>query len=117
MRRITPLLFLLTLFLFPVTSVASSLTAIRGAFLDFVKDPFLYSEAESVRYQPDGLLVLHDGKIKDFGSYESLKGKYADVPITAYAADKLIVPGLIDTHIHYPQTRMLGAFGNTLLEW
>jgi len=107
----------LSLFIYPILSFASDLSAIRGAFLDFVKDPFLYSEAESVRYQLDGLLVLQDGKIKDFGSYASLKTEYASVPLTVYPADRLIMPGLIDTHIHYPQTRILGAFGNTLLDW
>ena len=29
---------------------------------------------------------------------------------------RLIVPGFVDTHIHYPQTEMIGAFGEQLLE-
>jgi guanine deaminase len=29
----------------------------------------------------------------------------------------LIVPGLIDLHVHYPQTEMIAAFGTQLLEW
>ncbi|WP_420065124.1 guanine deaminase [Pectobacterium colocasium] len=31
--------------------------------------------------------------------------------------DKLIVPGFVDTHLHYPQTEMVGAWGEQLLEW
>ena len=31
--------------------------------------------------------------------------------------DDLIIPGLIDTHIHYPQTEMIGSHGEQLLEW
>ncbi|PWF33724.1 guanine deaminase, partial [Yersinia pestis] len=27
------------------------------------------------------------------------------------------VPGFIDTHIHFPQTEMVGAYGEQLLEW
>ena len=31
--------------------------------------------------------------------------------------DCLILPGLIDTHIHYPQTRVIASYGTQLLEW
>ena len=31
--------------------------------------------------------------------------------------DCLILPGLIDTHIHYPQTRVIASYGAQLLEW
>ncbi len=27
------------------------------------------------------------------------------------------MPGFIDTHIHFPQTEMIGAYGEQLLEW
>jgi len=90
---------------------------IRGAFMDFVNDPFLHTETESVRYQPDGLLVVEDGKIKAFGAFAEVKAKYPGIPVTVFPAGQLITPGLIDSHVHYPQTRILGAFGNTLLEW
>lgn len=30
---------------------------------------------------------------------------------------KLLIPGMIDTHIHYPQTDMIAAYGTQLLEW
>lgn len=93
-----------------------SLKAFRGAFLDFVDDPFYASEADSVRYLPDGLLLLEDGKVKALGTYESLQASYAGIPITAYP-DRLIMPGFIDTHIHFPQTEMIAAYGEQLLEW
>ncbi|VTP63112.1 Guanine deaminase [Serratia rubidaea] len=31
--------------------------------------------------------------------------------------DKLVVPGFVDCHIHYPQTEMIGAYGDQLLGW
>ena len=37
----------------------------------------------------------------------------AGQPITDYRG-KLIVPGFVDSHIHYPQTEMIGAFGEQL---
>ncbi|MBW4694822.1 MAG: guanine deaminase [Lyngbya sp. HA4199-MV5] len=93
-----------------------SLKAFRGALLDFVDDPFYASEADSVRYLPDGLLVLEDGKVKALGTYESLQASYANVPVTVYP-DRLIMPGFIDTHVHFPQTEMIAAYGEQLLEW
>lgn len=93
-----------------------SLSIIRGSFLDFVDDPFYRSQAESVRYLTDGLLVVENGIIKAFDDYESLKKQYSEAEIITYA-DKLITPGLIDLHVHYPQTEMIAAYGEQLLEW
>jgi guanine deaminase len=90
--------------------------AFRSAFLDLTDDPFYQAEAECVRYFPDGLLILEHGRVKDLGPYDALKDQYADVAVTTYS-DKLIVPGLIDTHIHFPQTEMIAAYGEQLLEW
>ncbi|WP_029061479.1 guanine deaminase [Labrenzia sp. DG1229] len=90
--------------------------AIRGAFLDFLYDPFYKDEEEAIRYIPDGLLIIDGEKISDFGSYEELAGKYSDVE-TTFHANRLIMPGFVDTHVHYPQTEMIAAFGEQLLEW
>jgi guanine deaminase len=89
---------------------------IRGSFLDFIADPFHCSEESSVRYIPDGLLVVADGKILEFGPYNRLHEQYAAVPQISYP-DRLIMPGFIDTHIHYSQLEMIAAHGEQLLEW
>ena len=90
--------------------------AIRAAFLDFVADPFYSSEADSVRYVSDGLLVVKDGVIVELGAYDDLREKYAAISITNYSG-KLIMPGMIDTHIHYSQYEMIAAYGEQLLTW
>lgn len=94
----------------------SGLKAIRGSFLDCVDDPFFVAESESVRYIPDGLLVLKDGIVKDFGSYSEVAARHPELPTDTYT-DRLLLPGLIDTHIHFPQTEMIAAYGEQLLEW
>jgi guanine deaminase len=99
------------------TSVPSSgQKAIRGSFLDFIDDPFYVPEPESVRYIPDGLLILENGKVKELGPYDALKDKYTGVSITSYTG-RLIMPGFVDTHIHFPQTEMIASYGEQLLEW
>ena len=96
--------------------MTSPVTAIRGAFLDCLGDPFLASIDQSIRYIPDGLLVLRAGKILAFGPYEPMFDRYSDVPTTTYPG-RLITPGLVDTHSHFPQTEMIASYGSQLLEW
>jgi len=100
-------------------SAAADITAVRGTFFDLIADPWDYDpshEMAAARFLPDGLLIIENGIIMDFGPYEMLKDKYADINITEYK-DRIIVPGFIDAHVHFPQTRVLGAYGNALLEW
>lgn len=94
----------------------ASVQAFRCSFLDFIEDPFYVSESESVRYIADGLLVLENGNVKELGTYESLQDKYSGIPITSYPG-MLIMPGFIDTHIHFPQMEIIAAYGEQLLEW
>jgi len=94
----------------------TSLRAFRGAFLDFIADPFEQSADACVRYLPDGLLVVANGKIQAFGPYDALQSTYGQLPVTHYP-DRLMMPGFIDTHIHYPQTEMIAAYGEQLLSW
>ncbi|HEY9623981.1 MAG TPA: guanine deaminase [Crinalium sp.] len=97
-------------------SASARSVAIRGSFLDFVDDPFYVAENESTRYIPDGLLLVEEGVVKAFGDYETLHAQYSDVEVISYPG-KLIVPGFIDLHVHYPQTEMIAAYGAQLLEW
>lgn len=100
-----------------LSSQSLSVKAIRGSFWDCIDDPFYRSEADSVRFIPDGLLVVEKGLVKAFGAYDTLKEQYAGIETTAYPAGMLIVPGFIDLHVHYPQTEMIASYGAQLLEW
>jgi guanine deaminase len=99
-----------------ITQDVVGLQAFRSSFLDFIADPFFVSEAESVRYFADGLLVLEDGRVRDLGHYAELSDRYPALPVTDYR-DRLIMPGFIDTHIHFPQVEVLASYGEQLLEW
>jgi guanine deaminase len=90
--------------------------AFRGAIADFIHNPFHNQESETVRYFPDGLLILEKGKIKAIGDYQTLRSQYPHLEITDYSG-KLILPGFIDLHIHCPQTEMIASYGEQLLEW
>ncbi|MHC1788692.1 guanine deaminase [Solidesulfovibrio sp.] len=92
--------------------------AIRGTFFDLIDDPWKYAgkEQEAARFLEDGLLVVKDGIIAAFGPYATVSPKYPDIPVT-HLPNRIILPGLIDGHIHFPQVRVLGAYGSQLLDW
>jgi guanine deaminase len=98
--------------------MSTSITAIRGSFFDFVDDPWKHggNEQASARFVKDGMLVVEANVIKDFGPYADVSKRYLNLPVT-HLRDRLILPGFIDGHIHFPQTRVLGAYGAQLLDW
>lgn len=110
----------LAVHLLAVSAIAEP-RGIRGAFFDLIDNPWELAdrdidESRSARFIADGLLVIDDGRIIDFGPYADTAPKHAGIEITAYK-DRLIMPGLIDGHTHFPQIRVIGAYGRQLLEW
>lgn len=91
--------------------------AYRAAILHSLADPAEVGVEASYEYFEDGLLVVEDGKIVAVGPAERLLAELDDeVEIVRYQ-DSLITPGFIDTHIHFPQTGMVGSYGEQLLDW
>lgn len=95
-----------------------SIKAVRGSFLDITRTVQCPEEIEGqLRFIKDGLLIIRDGRVEWFGSWEE---GHHQIPESIRVRDysgKMIVPGFIDTHIHYPQCEMVGAYGEQLLDW
>lgn len=89
--------------------------AYRASVLHFTDDPALH--VGSCRWHEDGILVVNDGKIAAAGDYENLKSLLAEGTVVHDYRGKLIMPGFIDTHIHYPQTDMIASPAAGLLPW
>jgi len=88
----------------------------RADILHFTADPDSVDEVESsYQHIEDGLLLIEDGKVVSVSAF-SESAIPAGVDVTHYP-DSLIAPGFIDCHIHYPQTEMIAAYGEQLLEW
>ncbi len=93
----------------------NNLQAYRGSLLHFVADPAF--SAQSHEWHEDGLLIVADGKVRAAGDYAALR---ATLPPGAELHDysgKLLLPGFIDTHVHYPQTDMIASPSEGLLPW
>ncbi|GCD42826.1 guanine deaminase [Streptomyces paromomycinus] len=92
-------------------------TAVRGRLVWFRDDPFLTSSDEALVYVDDGLLVCHDGKIVAAGDHGRLvRDLPPGVTVESYR-DKLILPGLVGSHAHYVQVRIIAEYGEELLDW
>jgi guanine deaminase len=88
--------------------------ALRGQLLTFRDDPQTAGGAASHRHVEDGVVLIEDGRIKALGEARDLLA--ADVPVEHFP-DCLILPGLIDSHIHLPQTQVIASYGRQLLDW
>jgi guanine deaminase len=89
----------------------------RGQLLSFVSDPGVGADPASYRFFPDGALVVDDGHIAALGPADSILAEFPnDFPVVDHGR-RLLLPGFIDTHIHYPQTDVIAAGGRQLLDW
>jgi guanine deaminase len=89
------------------------LKAFRGELLSVARDPL--HDADAVRHEPDGLLVIEDGIVVARGSHADLAERFAHVPTEVLPG--LIVPGFVDAHVHYPQMDRIASHGEQLLDW
>jgi len=95
---------------------ASGPTVYRGQILHFLDDPAVAGENAHV-YREDGALVVQDGRVVRADDWREV---VASLPANAAVVDyggRLLVPGFIDTHIHYPQSDIIASYGEQLLEW
>lgn len=104
-----------------MTAGASKPQAFRGSILHCLDDPGDGAGDgkvnAAVEFFEDGLLLVADGRVAALGDAAELFPQLpAGAEVTDYSG-KLILPGFIDTHIHFPQTDMIASYGEQLLDW
>ena len=72
-------------------------------------------------YEKDGLLVTGPDAggrqvVRAVGDYTALAGNFEGVS-TQYLPGRIIAPGFIDLHVHFPQTDVIGSPAEGLLPW
>jgi len=91
--------------------------ALRASILHCLADPGEEPQPDTFEYFDDGALVVDNGNVVAAGDAEPL---LAELPESTKVTDyrgKLIVPGFIDCHVHFPQLDIIGSFGAQLLDW
>jgi guanine deaminase len=89
------------------------MTLFRGTFLDTPEDPFA---GGTLRAELDGGVLVRDGVIAEYGGFATLRRSHPDEALVDLTGG-LVLPGFVDTHVHFPQVRMIGALGMPLLDW
>ncbi len=93
-----------------------SVSAHRGEILHFLGNPEIERAAAIAHFQ-DGLLVIEDGVIQYCGpANQRIETLPSECQIIAHH-NALILPGFVDTHIHFPQVEVMAAYGTQLLDW
>ena len=92
-------------------------TAFRGSVFHCLADPGEDDREEAVAYFEDGLLVVEDGLVAELGEAGALLESLPGDTRVEDLSGRLIVPGLIDCHVHYPQLDVIASYGEELLDW
>jgi guanine deaminase len=87
---------------------------LRATVFHTPRNAFLDSNA-LVAYA-DGALAIDHGKVAACGDYSAIRTAHPDASVRDLRGG-YIVPGFIDTHVHYPQVRIVGGLGYGLLDW
>lgn len=97
----------------------SDARVLRGPLLSFNDDPGEDDTpaAGSVLHIEDGALWLENGRIRAVGAYPEIASQLpAGIAHVDYS-DKLMMPGFIDSHVHYVQLDIVASYGRQLLDW
>lgn len=87
---------------------------LRAPIFHTPRNPFLHEHALECHW--DGGLLIRDGRVAGCGGYQALRTAHPDA-VSIDLRGGFLLPGLIDTHIHFPQLRVLGGLGRSLLDW
>lgn len=90
------------------------MTLYRATFLHTPANPFHSDHA--LHTEDDGGIYVQHGQIIQSGSFADVRAAHPDEPVEDLRGG-LLLPGFIDTHVHYPQVRVIGGLGLPLLEW
>lgn len=91
-------------------------TILRGRILSFRSEPTSIEDEQSFLYIEDGAVAIDNGIITARGEYSDIAKQHPDAEIIDHRPH-LILPGFIDTHLHFPQMQVIGSFGTKLLDW
>jgi guanine deaminase len=88
---------------------------ILGQVIRYDGDPFLQGP-EAVQILTQGAVALEDGRIAAVDNAATLRARFPQARLHHHQG-RLISPGFIDAHVHYPQTAIIASWGKRLIDW
>lgn len=89
------------------------MTVYRARVFDTPEDPFA---GGMLRAEDDAGIAVHDGEIVARGPFAAVQADHPEDD-TVDLRGGILLPGLVDTHVHFPQIRAIGGLGMPLLDW
>ncbi len=96
------------------TGSAETVEILRAGIFHTPENPFIQSQA--LKTFEDGGLAIAGGLVVACGDYRVVEAAHPGA-IVRDLRGAFVVPGFIDAHTHFPQVRILGGLGFSLLDW
>jgi guanine deaminase len=89
-------------------------TILRARVLHTPRNPF--TDESALECYENGAVAFADGEIVATGDFAEVSARHPDAELID-ERDAFVLPGLVDTHVHWPQLGAIGAMGLELLDW
>lgn len=87
---------------------------LRATVLHVPGNPFVEDAVLACHW--DGALLIRGGRVAACGDYAAVQAAHPAIQVTDLRGGFLL-PGFVDAHVHFPQIRVLGNLGRSLLDW
>jgi guanine deaminase len=90
---------------------------LRGRLLTFASAPEGPEDTAAYTFEEDGALLVSQGRIIERGSFAEITAVAPEGIEVVDHRPHLLLPGFIDTHIHFPQAQVIASWADQLLDW
>ena len=89
-------------------------TIVRAQVLHTPRDPF--TDESALECYENGAVAFANGQILATGDFADVSSQHPDAELIDERG-AFLLPGLVDTHVHWPQLGAVGTMGLELLDW
>ena len=75
-----------------------------------------FRDEGALRSYADGGLLIREGRVVASGNFDEVRREDPEAAVVDWRGG-ILLPGLIDAHVHYPQLPIIGRLGRSLLDW
>src|SRR5215203_2904113 len=90
----------------------------RGLIIHTPENPLAFDigDPRGLMCHEDGGLLVAQGRVLACGDFGAIRDANPGAETVDWRGG-FILPGFVDAHVHFPQARIIGAMGRTLLDW